>query len=214
MLHLPRWPRTLPGGGPAQAASARHGKDLQPVCQDHTEIRGGRKETWDTHVLLEPPGAHRAGGDRCLTATTPAEVQSSLRGNPTSWVGSSTLHAMRRETQLKRHESWQKEVYRVAESVGAGSGESRGAEEGIWWDVPAAQGVTRGTEMSTYWPPCHVSASKEIATDGVPVHPAGRLGGEKISTEHPFPTNPDKAPRKQETKSPRQEAKRQETRDN
>lgn len=97
---------------------------------------------------------------------------------------------------------------------GAGSGESRGAEEGIWWDVPAAQGVTRGTEMSTYWPPCHVSASKEIATDGVPVHPAGRLGGEKISTEHPFPTNPDKAPRKQETKSPRQEAKRRETRDN
>lgn len=118
LLHLPRWPRTLPGGGPAQAASARHGKDLQPVCQDHTEIRGGRKETWDTHVLLEPPGAHRAGGDRCLTATTPAEVQSSLRGDPTSWVGSSTLHAMRRETQLKRHESWQKEVYRVAESVG------------------------------------------------------------------------------------------------
>lgn len=39
-------------------------------------------------------------------------------------------------------------------------------------DVPATLGVMRGTEVSTYWPPCHVSASKEIATDGVPVHPA------------------------------------------
>lgn len=52
---------------------------------------------------------------------------------------------------------------------------------------------------STYWPPCHVPASKEIATDGVPVHPARGLQGEEISTALPLRTQ---TPRKQDPSLP------------
>lgn len=69
-------------------------------------------------------------------------------------------------------------------------------------DIPGAQDKTQGG--STYWPPRHVPASKEIATDGVPVHPARRLRGEEISTALPLraqtprtqePSLPDEKPR-------------------
>lgn len=123
-----------------------------------------KKETWGTHGLLEPPGAHGASGDKCVTPRTLLQVQSSLQEDPTSRVGSSTLSATRREMQLEKDRSWQEEMCR--------EGESRDAEEGMMLDVPVPPKVSQEGQTSTYWPPCHVSASKEIAADGVPVHPA------------------------------------------
>lgn len=159
-------------------------KDLQPVCQDHTEIREGK---FLGHPCLSGAPQEHTGSVkiRCLTPMTPPQLQSSLQEDPAAQVGSAPCMQWNTAPRTRI-------LAGVRRTAWAGGGERENLVGGpAVLHAPAPQGVTRGTEMSTYWPPRHVSASEEIATDGVPVHPARRLGGERDQHRTPFPTNPD-----------------------